>query len=263
MKFKIHSISKKGKFHEKNEDYHLVGDNYVIIADGIGGEAYGDIASKLAVETIDREMVDDSSDLKSDSDILKAIKNAMECADTTISEYIKGHPDSVGMGTTVLMTYWKGDKGITVWCGDSHGYSFHNGKLESITKDHSYIQELVESGEITVEESYTHPDNNLITKYVGGGDEVCSPDFRIHSISPDELFILCSDGMSGYCKTADIEKTISSNRDITKHPKELLDLAIANGSDDDITIAVLAPVSYKAGGRRHSFLSYLRNLFCY
>lgn len=83
-----------------------------------------------------------------------------------------------------------------------------------LNQGHSYVQQLIDSGHLTIEESFIHPSNNLITRFVGGGEETCIPEFCIHSVSDSELVIFCSDGLSGYCKEEDICKAIRNNHNL-------------------------------------------------
>lgn len=261
MEYKVHSISSKSCLHKNNEDNYFISDDYVIIADGMGGECDGDIASRLAVDAIASVISEGSPEMSTESDIRKMLDNAIYRADSKILEYIENNPGSFGMGTTVLLTIKNGDCLYIAWCGDSHCYTFDKGRLNSLTKDHSYVQELIDSGEITVAQSYAHPDNNLITRYVGGGVESCNPDFCIHRPSASEIIIMCSDGLSGYCQLNDIEKVVSSNTDVSQLPKQLRDLAVSHGSDDDITIIVLVPQS-DASIRHEDFFGWLKRVIC-
>ncbi len=244
MEYSVHSYTTKSKLHTNNEDSHIICDDYIIVADGMGGESDGDIASHIAVESIvsvlSRELLDNSSD----SYIKELSTKAIYDTDIKISEYIDAHPDSFGMGTTVLLAIRKCDKIYISWCGDSHCYVYKDGKISSLTKDHSYVQQLIDTGHITVEDSFTHPNNNLITRFVGGGTETCIPDFCIHQISTSEIIIFCSDGLSGYCMQHDIAKEIKQVKVLEELPKRLTDLAIRHGSDDDITVVTLIPKSY-------------------
>jgi len=260
MEYSIRSCTKKGRLHTNNEDSHFICDDYIIVADGMGGESDGDIASSIAVESIVSILSEDIAKVSSESDI-KDISNKAICkADSDISEYIDEHPDSYGMGTTVLLAVRKDDILYISWCGDSHCYSYKNGKLNSITKDHSYVQDLIDSGIISIEESYAHPDNNLITRYVGGGKDTCIPDFCSHRISGSEIVILCSDGLSGYCQMKDVENMIAMNRDLAKLPSELLNLATRQGSDDDITIVVFYPNTYSLVKKDNKFFRWLEKV---
>ena len=204
MEFSVHSYTTKSKLHKHNEDSHFICDDYIIVADGMGGESDGDIASRLAVESIDSVLSQNVSNLISEVDLKKMLTEAVLSADSRISDYIEKNPDSFGMGTTTLLAVRKDEELFISWCGDSHCYSYKGGRVTSITKDHSYVQQLIDSGHLTIEESFTHPDNNLITRFVGGGEEACIPDFRTYHVSDSELIIFCSDGLSGYCKVEDL-----------------------------------------------------------
>jgi len=260
MEYIIHSYTTKGKHHKINEDNHFVCDDYIIVADGMGGECDGDIASRVAVESIVSVLAQNISGISSESDIKELSYKAICCADSNILEYIDRNPDSFGMGSTVLLAVRKDDSLFISWCGDSHCYVYNNDCLNSITKDHSYVQQLIDSDRITVDESFTHPDNNLITRFVGGGAETCIPDFCSHKIVDSELVIFCSDGLSGYCKQRDIAEVIANNRDVTRLPERLSELAIQHGSDDDITIVVIAPKSFKSGNSGGSIFGWLKKL---
>ncbi len=250
MEALIHSTTTKSRYHEKNEDSCFIGDNFIIIADGMGGECSGDIASKIAVDTISPVM---DNILNSDADI--NIKDLMFSsilqADNNISQYIDEHPESDGMGTTILLMVYRNDRIYLAWCGDSRCYVFNNGKLRSLTKDHSYVQELIDTNKISIDESFFHPDNNLITRFVGGGKTSCIPEYVDYQAEESDIFILCSDGLSGYCMESDIRKEILSNHKIQSLPSQLKELAIQHGSDDDITIVTFC-VGKKSSIQKHS-----------
>lgn len=260
MEYSVLSYTTKSKLHTNNEDSHFICDDYIIVADGMGGESDGDIASRLAVESIDSLLSKSVTKVSSETDIKNVLTQAVLSADSKISDYIEENPDSFGMGTTTLLAIRKDDELFISWCGDSHCYSYKDGKVASITKDHSYVQQLIDSGHITIEESFTHPNNNLITRFVGGGEETCIPDFCTYHVSDSEMIIFCSDGLSGYCKGEDISKTIRNNHDIKELPRQLSDLAISHGSDDDITIIILIPKTYQSIGTTNSFLGWFKKL---
>lgn len=260
MEYSVFSYTTKSKLHTNNEDNHFICDNYIIVADGMGGESDGDIASRIAVESIDSILSPNISKVSSEKEITDLLSKAVDKADSKISDYIEDNPDSFGMGTTTLVAVRKNNDLYISWCGDSHCYTYKGGKVASITKDHSYVQQLIDSGHLTIEESFTHPNNNLITRYVGGGEENCIPDFCKHHISDSELVIFCSDGLSGYCKVEDICRTIRKNLNLQELPKQLSDLAISHGSDDDITIIVLVPKKYVATETTNSLLGWFKKL---
>lgn len=260
MEYTVHTYSIKSKLHNNNEDSHFVCDDYIIVADGMGGESDGEIASRIAVESIDSFLSYKISEVSSEKEISELLTKAVNKADSKISDYIEDNPDSFGMGTTTLLAVWKNNDLYISWCGDSHCYTYKSGKVESITKDHSYVQQLIDSGHLTIDESFTHPNNNLITRYVGGGEETCIPDFCKHHVSETELIIFCSDGLSGYCKVEDISKTIRMNKNLQDLPKQLSDLAISHGSEDDITIIILAPKTYTISKSTTSLIEKFKQL---
>lgn len=258
MEYSVHSYTTKGKHHIKNEDCHFICDDYIIVADGMGGECDGDIASLLAIESMDSVLSQYSPNVFSEKDIKALLFKAVDNADSKIMDYIENHPDSFGMGTTILLAVRKDDDLFISWCGDSHCYTYKGGNVISLTKDHSYVQQLIDSGHLTVEESFTHPDNNLITRFVGGGEDICIPDYCKYHITDSELIIFCSDGLSGYCNVEDICKAIRNNRNIQELPKQLSDLAISHGSDDDITIIILSSKNYEDSGNTNSLSGWFK-----
>lgn len=240
MDYIVKAISEKGQSHKLNEDSHVVGDEYIIVADGMGGESSGEVASKLTIDTVSEILDRDLPCAVDESEIKNLLFLAIMKADSEILRYVSEHPDSVGMGNTIVVMIRKFDKGHVAWCGDSRCYLYSEGHLRGITKDHSYVQELIDENKISVKDSLTHPDNNLLTKFVGGGEDTCVPDFISFDMSKDTSVILCSDGLSGYCLDEEIEREISSSNDIDI-PSRLVQLAIRNGSEDDITIVSMTP----------------------
>lgn len=241
MKFRINSATAKGRFHEKNEDSYICNDRYIVIADGMGGEVGGDVASKIAIASISNVLDKSISDVGTEKEIQDLSFSAILSADNEIQKYIATHPDADGMGTTVVLLIYINQNLYISWCGDSRCYYYSpKRKLELLTTDHSYVQQLVDERKITLEESYTHPDNNIITKYVGGGEDTCDPEFVSAKLEDNGLVIVCSDGLSGYCKIEEIEKELQSST-CENLSQLLLEFAIGKGSDDDITIVTLIP----------------------
>lgn len=157
------------------------------------------------------------------------------------------------MGTTVVLLIHINQYIYISWCGDSRCYYYSpKRKLNSLTTDHSYVQQLIDEKKISIEESYSHPDNNLVTKFVGGGEDACNPEFIGSKLEDNGLVIVCSDGLSGYCKIEEIEKELQSSS-YDNLPQSLLELAIRKGSDDDITIVTLTPESQDIKRRRSMF----------
>ncbi len=259
MKFKINSVTVKGRLHKNNEDCYACNDKYIVLADGMGGESSGEVASKIAIASISNILDESLSDVSSDKEIRDLSFGAISYADSEIQKYISSHPCVDGMGTTVVLLIYVNQNLYVSWCGDSRCYYYSSKrKLQSLTTDHSYVQELINENKISVEESYTHPDNNLITRYVGGGKDTCAPEFVTARLEDDGLVIVCSDGFSGYCKNEEIEKELQSSSHENLH-QSLLKLAIRNGSDDDITIVILTPEMQNVAGK-HSISDWWKRL---
>ncbi len=241
MEFITNHITIKSRCHEKNEDSFICNDKYIVIADGMGGEACGEVASKIAISTITSLLNSSLEGMCSEDDIRELTFSAISYADKEISKYVASHPEADGMGTTVVLMIHIDQNIYVAWCGDSRCYYYSPSKrLYSLTTDHSYVQQLINEGKISEEESFTHPDNNLITKYVGGGEDSCKPEFISSRLDTDGCIILCSDGLSGYCRIDEIERELRRYPH-DNLPKRLFKLAISNGSDDDITIVTLTP----------------------
>lgn len=254
----VYHTTAKSKYHEKNEDSCFIGDGFVVVADGMGGESCGDIASKIAVETTAR-MLADACEEAAGGD-MELLFSAVYAADRNISVYADEHPESMGMGTTMLIMTHKNRHISLAWCGDSRAYVYRDGRLHSLTKDHSYVQQLIDDGKISVDESFTHPDNNLITRFVGGGEETCIPEYTTCEADDSDIIILCSDGLSGYCRDKDIEREIATNQDLSTLPARLKELAARHGSDDDITIVVLSAGGRNAGHRHFALFDWFRKV---
>lgn len=260
MYFVTNSISVKGRSHDVNEDSFICNDEFIVIADGMGGEACGDVASNIAIKTISSVLKENLQPEYSEKDYQNIAFHAISRADKEISKYVLSHPEADGMGTTVLLLIRNGRNLYIAWCGDCRCYLYQPHKpLSSLTVDHSYVQQLIDEKKITVEESYTHPDNNLVTRYVGGGEESCRPDFITSCLKDDSVVILCSDGLSGYCRSEEIRKEIDSSN-LKDLPEKLVKLAVEHGSDDDITIVTLTSGCISSSASR-SKAGWLKRLF--
>lgn len=255
----VYSATRQGLSHTVNEDGFAVGDDYIVVADGMGGESDGDVASRLAIATITGCLNRLSASADGPEIVRQSVDAIME-ADAAIGSYIDANPTSVGMGTTALIVVWRGDALYATWCGDSRCYIYGDDGLRSLTKDHSYVQELIDRGEISVDDSFTHPDSNLITRYVGGCDGTCVPESVECTLGDADLLLACSDGLSGYCRTAAIEEVVRATPDLRQLPPLLLELALKHGSDDDITVVAASRTPRRpaaASGLRSSFIKWL------
>jgi protein phosphatase len=220
----------------------------LVVADGMGGMNAGEVASGIAIDSIQKSFLSDHIT----DDVLHcvaSIKNFMAAAifsaDNAIKEHTRENPDTSGMGTTIIMA-WILDKKVYIsWCGDSRAYSFHpESGLVRLSKDHSYVQELVDDGKLTEEEAFDHPDNNIITRSLGDPQRIAEADFVEYDLYNGEVILLCTDGLSGMLKDQEIEKIMADTADdIDVCKSTLIERALRKGGHDNVTVALCKIVS--------------------
>lgn len=216
----------------------------MVVADGMGGANAGEIASSIAINTIKSYFTVERLDNVSitEDTVKKLLVDAIHLSNDEIMEHVITDPDSIGLGTTIVIT-WIIDKfAYIAWCGDSRCYCYNqNDGLKRLTKDHSYVQELIDKGEITQKQAFNHPDSNIIIKCLGDVDAVTEPDLIIYQINDGDIFLSCSDGLCGYCDDKSIEKVILNDfEDLQLCTDNLFKLALKTGGHDNITIALCA-----------------------
>ena len=185
--------SDAGNVRELNEDYaSFIEDErfkIYLVADGMGGHNAGEIASKLAVKSIIRYLLEHSEE---DENLLL---NAVKYANNEIYEISQKNDKCKGMGTTITGCFIKGDMIQVVNVGDSCCFSIKDNEIKKVTKDHSWVQELIDAGAITEEEGRVHPKKNIITRALGTNSSVKIDIFNIDK-NESSMFLLCSDGLS-------------------------------------------------------------------
>lgn len=216
----------------------------LVVADGMGGQNAGEVASAIAVEAV-HEMFAPGClpvDILSKPDAIKSyLKKVIIEADNRIKDRTKNDPDTEGMGSTIVMA-WVLDKNVYVaWLGDSRAYSYLPGKgIGRMSKDHSYVQQLVDSGVISDDEAMDHPNSNIITRSLGDMSQKPKVDVAMYSLSNGEVILLCSDGLCGVCRDEKIGGIIEEEvADLQVCKEKLTNAALAAGGSDNITIALL------------------------
>ena len=212
------------------------------VVDGMGGTNAGEVAARLAIESLQNTFASSRLDaiIASEEKIKTFLSDLVTTADQFLNEHMTSHPETIGMGTTLVLCWILGDKAHIAWCGDSRCYVFNpRTGLKPLTKDHSYVQELIDKGELTEEEALTHPDSNLITRGLGDMDSPAIADITSHPIQSNDLFLLCSDGLCGYCNNKTIEGVLTSHyHDIDECCESLMELALNAGGYDNICVAL-------------------------
>lgn len=216
----------------------------LVVADGMGGQNAGEVASAIAIETVHEMFMPECLpvDILSKSDAIKSyLKKVIVEADNRVKARSKADPDTEGMGSTIVMAWFLNDKVYVAWLGDSRAYSYLPGKgIGRLSKDHSYVQQLVDSGTISDEEAMNHPNNNIITRSLGDTSQKAKADVAMYSLSDGEVILLCSDGLCGVCKDEEIGGIIEDEAaDLQKCKEKLISSALVAGGSDNITIALL------------------------
>ena len=221
-----------------NEDSFLVPnkENFPLlfaVADGMGGHAAGAVASNLLVDQL-REF---DLDVETDRE-LGQFRQSIEKANLGVYQESEKDRTLRGMGTTLVAALLLGEKFIAANVGDSRMYRFHNGALETITTDHSLVEQLVLAGAITKEEARVHPQRNIITRAVGVSPVVDVDLFEREWVAGD-ILVLCSDGLHGAVDEEDIVSVLSTSRSLENMCEILVQLALDNGGTDNITVILI------------------------
>ncbi|NUU18980.1 Stp1/IreP family PP2C-type Ser/Thr phosphatase [Cellulomonas humilata] len=226
-----------GLVRSNNQDSAYAGPHLLMVADGMGGHAGGDVASSVAVAAF--APLDGES--HGPDDALDELEAALADARDEIIARSDADPDLSGMGTTVLAILRAGNKLAMVHLGDSRGYLMRDGVLTQVTTDHTFVQHLVDIGRITPEEAEHHPQRSVVMRVLGDFDPEVTPDLSVREARPGDRWLLCSDGLSGFVSAETIEETMAAIEDVDACADRLVQLALRAGGGDNITV-VLADV---------------------
>lgn len=217
----------------------------LVVADGMGGMNAGEVASEIAINTIREFFSPDnitekvmSSRVEIDTFMKKSIKEA----DKRIKDTARKNPTNRGMGTTIVVAWILNDKLYVAWCGDSRAYIYNriNG-LRQLSKDHSYVQTLVDSGRISRDDAFDYPDSNIITRCLCDSDQSARPDSLSTPVTlcNGDIVLLCSDGLSGMIRDHEIEMVMTENsNNLSVCTDMLIEAACEASGQDNITVAL-------------------------
>lgn len=217
----------------------------LVVADGMGGMNAGEVASEIAINTVCEffkpENITDEI-VESRKTIEKYMKSVVVEADKRIKKYAKENTDSQGMGTTIVLAWLFDGYLYVTWCGDSRAYIFNpNTGLFQISKDHSYVQQLVDSGKITKDEAFDFPDSNIITRSLTDSTPKAEPECleSPQKLCDGDIILLCSDGLNGMIRDQEIEQVIQSHQDnLTECVDALIKAALEAAGADNCTVAL-------------------------
>ncbi|WP_258306457.1 protein phosphatase 2C domain-containing protein [Pseudoalteromonas sp. meg-B1] len=214
-----------------NEDAHVEinSHNLWVVADGMGGHEAGEVASQLVVDVI-RTTVEK---LKLEDLTVSHIVSAIEDANKQLTQYSAEYLSNKTAGSTVTALFVKNERYYILWAGDSRAYLLRNGKLTQVSRDHSQVNDLIDEGMISVEEAKSHPLSNVITRAVGVMDEV-KVDVIEGEINKGDIFLLCSDGLTGELSDEDICLSLEPSS-IIDSGMALMHSSLVRGAKDNVT----------------------------
>jgi protein phosphatase len=252
-------VSDVGRKRRSNEDSYSTSDDLrlYVVADGMGGHAAGEVASRLAVEAIGRHISSASPDVPPtvpseistrsiDETALpvpaRRVLNAIRLANQEIVRSVRRDQSMRGMGTTVVLAYIQGRRAYIGSVGDSRAYLVRGGDIRQLTDDHTFVNEQVRSGTLTPQEARRHPARNILTRAVGSQEDI-EADLIEEDLQPEDLLLLCSDGLTNMVEDQEILETLRRDGvDPVSGAQALIDLANDRGGDDNITAVVVQAV---------------------
>lgn len=243
---KVFSETDIGLLREENQDCVWSGELSggacaAVLCDGMGGEAHGGLASRLAVDVIAKRIAETFSEMMNRNSVRNLLITAVSAANSVVVDASRKEPGIV-MGTTCVAAIVSGNRAYIVNVGDSRGYRLFTSEdsecIQQVTKDHSHVQDLIDRGEITEEEAKVHPERNKITRAIGA-ESLVTPDYFELELSQGDMLLLCSDGLSSYVDDMDILDICYENK-----PEQvcgnLIDCANAAGGHDNISVALFS-----------------------
>jgi len=201
-----------------------------VVSDGMGGHKAGEVASRIAVDTVVSALTQSSSGCKP--------VQAFGLANRAVYDAAEADETKAGMGATLVLALPEKDRFTAANVGDSRLYLLHERTLRQITHDHSYVAELVRRHIITAEEAKTHPRRNVITRAIGT-DEIVRTDVFVEDWTEGDTLLLCSDGLSGSLSESEMTYLLLAEHDLDRACEKLIERAYQNGSTDNITVVLV------------------------
>lgn len=237
----IFSKTDRGRVRTDNQDAYFAGkitddSVFAVVCDGMGGANAGNVASELAVRHISEYVIRSYRDGMDMTDTEKTLKNAIVSANISLYDKAVNNAELAGMGTTAVAAFVKDGTAVIAHVGDSRIYLV-NGEIKQLTRDHSVVQSLIESGKITPEDAKVHPRKNVITRALGAEEDVAVDSDCLNLLNGDTL-LLCSDGLTNFLDDKDI-LTVFQNNDISAVAERLVEEANKNGGGDNITVVTV------------------------
>jgi protein phosphatase len=224
------AVSHRGLVRPANEDSVFAGPRLVAVADGVGGQAAGEVASELAIEALT------PLDAEVSGDPVEALRAAVHAANGRLRAAIQADPALTGMGTTLTALLLSGRTLVLAHAGDSRAYLARDGEVTQVTRDDTYVQWLVEKGAISEEEADTHPQRSVVTRVLQGNPVEATYEER--EAVPGDRYLLCSDGLPAAVPAEVIAATLRGEADPARCADRLVELSLEGGAPDNVTVVV-------------------------
>jgi PPM family protein phosphatase len=256
-------VTNVGRVRTNNEDCFRIVEplNLYVLSDGMGGEAHGEIASALAVETVVKHCQETENDpamtIFGDmpagwSEKTKRLSSAVHLANKSIYDSAQAHPEQRGMGATVTAAWIEGQKLSIAHVGDSRAYLLRSGTLQQLTSDHSLVAEQVRRGILTPAEAERSDMQSVLLRALGAHPEI-EVDSEEHTLFGNDVLLLCSDGLTRMVTEPEIAGTLQAEPDPAKASQRLIELANEQGGADNVTAVIV-----RVGGETKGWFSWLR-----
>ena len=229
------ALTDKGRKRKHNEDAiaALPRDGVFVVADGMGGHAAGDVASRMLTEAVETIGTDVSFPT-----LVERFDDTMIEINRQIRAHADEHFGGKTMGCTVVAMLVEGEVGVCMWAGDSRLYRVRDGEMVQVSRDHDPLEELVESGTLTPEEADDHPDSSVITRAVGGLQDL-HLDIIAFDVLPEDVYLLCSDGLYREVERDELHQMLGNEEPVDRTAGRLMNLALERGARDNVSLIVV------------------------
>jgi len=238
----FHALTHAGRAREQNEDAYFANgeEGLFIVADGMGGASAGALAAEIVTEVLPLLIRRASASRRSSKSIVskQSSREALCELSNELRRRSEGQPGLHGMGAAVVVAQIRGRRACITHLGDCRAYLQHGSSLERLTKDHSVVQLLLDSGELCPEKAATHPARNRLTRYVGMAGEPL-PDSRVVDLQPGDKLLLCSDGLTAMVDDTEIFRMLKQRRSARRLCEELVGTANEAGGKDHVTVLLV------------------------
>jgi len=231
---RVGAATDTGRVRKVNEDAYWYDDRLLIVADGMGGHAAGEVAANVALNAARQAIAALEPRVLP---VEEMVRQAVAAANLEVYERSLRVPGLQGMGTTLTLVWIAGDRAVVGHVGDSRAYLVTKSGMVQLTQDHSVVAELVRSGGLQASEARLHPYRNVLTRALGAAPQV-EADVNSVRVEPGEALLLCTDGLTAVLQDEEIHKTLVEMDDPTRCAQRLVDLANARGGPDNITAVV-------------------------